>query len=158
LENQLEQALIASETVKQQVKLFEEQVQAKYREKLQLQTQWKQAQITERLNTALSGISVDTSDEVWERARERIQEKQARASAIAEMGSVSNALEMQKLNAEMANAAAKDRILEMKREMESAALRQSDTVAVAANETLTENQVQVQERLEKIKQEMGDPQ
>ena len=147
LQAQYEQALLASETVKQQVKLFEEQVQAKYREKLQLQTQWKQAQITEKLNAALAGISIETSDEAWERAREKIQERQARAGAIAEMGNVSSTLEMQKLNTEMANAQAHDRILALKREIESG------EVAVGV---VTENQQQVSERLEKIKQEMGE--
>ena len=148
LQQQYEQALLASETVKQQVKLFEEQVQAKYREKLQLQTQWKQAQITERLNSALAGISIETSDEAWDRAREKIQERQARAGAIAELGGISSTLETQKLNAEMANAQAHDRIVALKREMESAAVRPGEVV--------TESQQQVQERLEKIKQEMGE--
>ncbi|MCL2498290.1 MAG: PspA/IM30 family protein [Symbiobacteriaceae bacterium] len=152
LQVQFDQALIASETVKQQVKLFEEQVQAKYREKIQLQTQWKQAQITERLNAALSGISLETSNEAWERAREKIQEKQARAGAIAEMGGVSASLEMQRLNTELSNAAAKDRVLELKREIESGVVRPTEAVAVA----VTESQQQVQERLEKIKQEMGE--
>jgi len=152
LQAQYEQALQASETVKQQVKLFEEQVQAKYREKLQLQTQWKQAQITEKLNSALAGISIETSDEAWDRAREKIQERQARAGAIAEMGGVSANLEMQKLNSEMANAQAHDRLMALKREMESAEVRQGE---VAAG-TVTESQLQVEERLEKIKQEMGE--
>ena len=159
LQAQYDQAVIASETVKQQVKLFEEQVQAKYREKLQLQTQWKQAQITERLNAALSGISLDTSDEAWERAKEKIQEKQARAGAIAEMGHSTAALEMQKLNSELSSAAAHDRITALKREMESASLGQQTvgtTTVVIEGESLSENQQQAQERLEKIKKEMGE--
>jgi len=153
LQGQYNQAVQASEAVKQQVKLFEEQVQAKYREKLQLQTQWKQAQITEKLNAALSGISLETSDEAWERAKEKIQEKQARAGAIAEIGGINANLEMQKLNAELQNSAARDRILALKREMESGEVRLGE---VAATETVSENQQQVQERLEKIKQEMGE--
>ena len=154
LQLQYEQAVQASETVKQQVKLFEEQVQIKYREKLQLQTQWKQAQITEKLNAALAGISLETSDEAWDRAREKIQERQARAGAIAEMGGISASLEMQKLNSDLASAAAHDRILALKREMESGEIRQTDTVA--ATVSVSENQQQVEERLEKIKQEMGE--
>lgn len=157
LQAQYEQAVQAAETVKQQVKLFEQQVEEKYREKLQLQTQWKQAQITERLNSALSGISLETSDEAWDRAREKIQEKQARAGAIAEMGGVSNSLEMQKLNAELANAAAHDRILALKREMESGQVQQqSQPLTETVAEGVSESQQQVQERLEKIKQEMGE--
>jgi len=156
LQVQYEQAVVASETVKEQVRLFEQQVQEKYREKLQLQTQWKQAQITERLNSALAGISMETSDEAWERARERIQEKQARAGAIAEMGGINNSLEMQRLNVELSNAAAHDRIVAMKREMESASVSAPTTQTVVVHEVASESQQQVQERLEKIKQEMGD--
>lgn len=151
LQLQYDQALEAAEMVKRQVKAFEAQVQAKYREKLQLQTQWKQAQITEKLNEALSGISFDTTDEAWERAKEKIQEKQARAEALTEMGKVNLNTEFQELQADINTLAAKDRLAQMKAKMGLVPL--TGEVNLETSGSLEDEQVK--ERLGKIKQEMG---
>ncbi len=139
LEKQYQQAVEISEQVKKQVRAFEAQVQAKYREKLQLKTQWKQAQITEKLNEALSGISMDTTSEAWDRAKEKIKEKQARAAALTELGGSSVRNDLDDLNAEVTRVAAKDRLNRLKSELNGAETHESV----------------VQERLAKIKEEMG---
>lgn len=148
---QYEKAREASELVKRQVKVFEAQVQAKYREKLQLQTQWKQAQITEKLNEALSGISFDTTEDAWERAREKIQEKQARAEALTEMGKVNISAEFTNLQEDLQSLTAKERLAKLKAQMGLSAEGKTEVLEKAG--TLEEEQVK--ERLEKIKQEMG---
>lgn len=151
LDQQYKQALEASELVKRQVKAFEAQVQAKYREKLQLQTQWKQAQITEKLNEALSGISFDTTDESWERAKEKIQEKQARAEALTEMGKENLTTEFHELQSDLSTLAAKERLAQMKVQM--GLDKATGQVDLETAGTLEDQQVK--ERLGKIKQEMG---
>jgi len=117
LEAQYQQALAVSEDVKKQVKRFEEEVQRKYQEKLRLKTQWKQAQITEKLNEVLSGISTDTSSEAFARAKEKIQEKQARAGALTEMGQQSVKSQIAELDADVARKQAKERLAKLKSEM-----------------------------------------
>jgi phage shock protein A len=139
LEKQYAQAVEISEQVKKQVRAFEQQVQAKYREKLQLKTQWKQAQITEKLNEALSGITTDTTSEAWDRAKEKIKEKQARAAALTELGNSSIKNDMAELNAETNRMAARERLNQMKAELNGG--ESTDSV--------------VKERLAKIKEEMG---
>lgn len=139
LEKQFAQAVEVSEQVKKQVRAFEAQVQAKYREKLQLKTQWKQAQITEKLNEALSGISMDTTSESWERAKEKIKEKQARAMALTELGGSGIKTDMDELNAEVNKVAARERIARLK----------TDLNGDESSESV------VKERLAKIKEEMG---
>jgi len=151
LQIQYDQAVEASELVKQQVKAFEAQVQAKYREKLQLQTQWKQAQITEKLNEALSGISFDTSNEAWDRAKEKIQEKQARADALTEMGKTNLNNEMQEVQDEVQSLQAKDRLAKLKTELGL----EKPVGQIDLEKAGTLEDVQVKERLDKIKQEMG---
>ncbi|NLN83139.1 MAG: PspA/IM30 family protein [Firmicutes bacterium] len=151
LQAQFEKATEASELVKKQVKAFEAQVQAKYREKLQLQTQWKQAQITEKLNEALSGISFETTEDSWERAREKIQEKQARAEALTEMGSINLNAEFTNLQDDLKSLQAQERLTQLKAQMGLAEISETEVLEKAG--TLEEEQVK--ERLEKIKQEMG---
>lgn len=117
LQAQHEQAVTISEDVKKQVKRFEEEVGRKYQEKLRLKTQWKQAQITEKLNEVLSGISTDSSSEAFARAKEKIQEKQARAEAITEMGRQSVKSQIAELDADVARQQAKERLAKLKSEM-----------------------------------------
>ena len=117
IEAQYNQAVQMSDDVKKQVKRFEEEVQRKYQEKLRLRTQWKQAQITEKLNEALSGISTSATSDAFDRAKERIQEKQARAAAITEMGHESIKSKVAELDADVARQQAKERLAKMKAEM-----------------------------------------
>jgi phage shock protein A len=117
IEVQHKQALEMSDDVKKQVKRFEEEVQRKYQEKLRLKTQWKQAQITEKLNEALSGISTSATSDAFDRAKEKIQEKQARAAAITEMGRDSMKSKIAELDADVARQQAKERLARMKAEM-----------------------------------------
>jgi len=117
IEAQYNQAVQMSDDVKKQVKRFEEEVQRKYQEKLRLRTQWKQAQITEKLNEALSGISTSATSDAFDRAKEKIQEKQARAAAITEMGHESIKSKVAELDADVARQQAKERLAKMKAEM-----------------------------------------
>ena len=117
IEAQYNQAVQMSDDVKKQVKRFEEEVQRKYQEKLRLRTQWKQAQITEKLNEALSGISTSATSDAFDRAKEKIQEKQARAAAITEMGHESIKSKVAELDADVARQEAKERLAKMKAEM-----------------------------------------
>ncbi|MDP2857241.1 MAG: PspA/IM30 family protein [Bacillota bacterium] len=117
IEAQFSQAVQMSDDVKKQVKRFEEEVQRKYQEKLRLRTQWKQAQITEKLNEALSGISTAATSDAFDRAKEKIQEKQARAAAITEMGRESVKSKIAELDADVARQQAKERLAKMKAEM-----------------------------------------
>jgi len=116
LEAQYNQAVQMSDDVKKQVKRFEEEVQRKYQEKLRLRTQWKQAQITERLNEVLSGISTSATSDAFDRAKEKIQEKQARAGALSEMGRESMKSKIAELDADVARQQARERIAKMKAE------------------------------------------
>jgi len=116
LEAQYNQSLQMSDDVKKQVKRFEEEVQRKYQEKLRLRTQWKQAQITERLNEVLSGISTSATSDAFDRAKEKIQEKQARAAAITEMGRESVKSKIAELDADVARQQARERLAKMKAE------------------------------------------
>jgi phage shock protein A len=85
LKGQLAQAEQAAEAVKQNIKTMEAHVRQRTAQRLALVAGWKQAQIQEKINKALSGISMEGHDQAFQRAEERIRELQSRADARIEL-------------------------------------------------------------------------
>ncbi len=86
LKSTLAQAVETVEGVKVAIKRQEEEVRRKTAEALALKAQWKQSQIQTSITKALEGLTFENEYEgSFAAARERIQEKQAEASARQEM-------------------------------------------------------------------------
>lgn len=118
LQANYDKAVEVSATVKQQIAQMEREVYAKYQEQLMLKTKWHQAKISERLNTVLSGIATDTASEAMERAKQKIEEKAARADAMLEVGKTNVKQQLEEVEAEAARSAAKQRLAEIKARMQ----------------------------------------
>ncbi|MFN3652184.1 MAG: PspA/IM30 family protein [Armatimonadota bacterium] len=86
LRAQLVDAERSAEAVKDHIQKMEAHVRQRAAQRLALTAGWKQAKIQEQLNKALSGISLDSQDQAFNRAEERIREVRARAEARTELG------------------------------------------------------------------------
>jgi len=118
LQANYDKAVEMANAVKQQIAQMEREVYAKYQEQLMLKTKWHQAKIAERLNTVLSGIATDTASEAMERAKQKIEEKAARADALLEIGETNVRQQLEEVEAEAARSAAKQRLAEIKARMQ----------------------------------------
>jgi phage shock protein A len=114
---QLEQAEQSAATVKESIRALEAQVRQRAAERLALIAGWKQAKIQEQLNKALSGISIDGQVQQFERARERVNELQAKAEARAELTSGSINQQIAALQNNQAVEAADQELEKLKAEM-----------------------------------------
>lgn len=117
LKGQLAQAEQAAEAVKQNIKTMEAHVRQRAAQKLALTAGWKQARIQEQLNKALSGISMDSHDQAFTRAEERIREMQAKSDARIELAEGGLQKKIQKLENIVASEAADAQLVAMKAEM-----------------------------------------
>jgi phage shock protein A len=117
LQNQLEMAEVTAQKVKESIRSMEDQVRQKAAERLALVAGWKQAQIQEKLNKALTGISLDGQNEAWERAETRIKELQAKSEARLELAQGGLQEELGKLEARINTDKADQELLKLKAEM-----------------------------------------
>ncbi len=117
LSGQLEQAEQMATSVKESIRKMEQQVRQKAAERLALVASWKQAQIQEKLNKALSGISMDGGNEAFDRAENRIRELQAKSSARLELAHGGMHQQLEKLELDVAHTQADEALLKMKAEM-----------------------------------------
>jgi phage shock protein A len=85
LKGQLAQAEAASDAVKANIKKMEAHVRQRAAQRLALVAGWKQAKIQEQLNKSLSGITLDSQNEAFGRAEERIRQLQSQADARLEL-------------------------------------------------------------------------
>jgi phage shock protein A len=117
LQKQLEQAEATAEAVKDSIKKMEQQVRQKAAERLALVAGWKQAQIQEKLNKALSGISLDGHNEAFDRAANRIRELQSKSDARLELAQGGLTEQVGRLEATVATQKADAELLKMKAEL-----------------------------------------
>src|SRR5438067_63157 len=117
LQQQLEQAEQSAEAVKDSIRKMEQQVRQKTAERLALVAKWKQAQIQEKLNKALGGISLDGSNEAFERASTRIRELDAKSQARLELAQGGLQEQLGKLELSEANTKADAELMKMKAEL-----------------------------------------
>jgi len=117
LQKQLEQAEQTAEAVKDSIKKMEQQVRQKAAERLALVAGWKQAQIQEKLNKALSGISLDGHSEAFDRAATKIRELQSKSDARLELASGGLQQQLNKLEISEATTKADAQLLQMKAEL-----------------------------------------
>jgi phage shock protein A len=143
---QLEQADAAAETIKANIKKMEAHVRQRAAQRLALTTSWKQAQIQERLNKALTGISMDSQDEAFTRAEGKIREMQAKADARNELASGSLNTQISKLEDHVNSNKANEALERMKAEM-------GMTPAVAAEDPLAKLKADIQAETEQKEQQ-----
>jgi phage shock protein A len=117
LQKQLEQAEQTAEAVKESIRKMEQQVRQKAAERLALVAGWKQAQIQEKLNKALSGISLDGHSEAFDRAAGRIRELQSKSDARLELAQGGLQQQLDKLEISSASQKADAELLKLKAEM-----------------------------------------
>jgi len=117
LQKQLEQAEVMATTVKESIRKMDQQVRQKAAERLALIAGWKQAQIQEKLNRALSGISMDGQNEAWERAENKVRELQSKSEARLELAQSGLQEQMSKLEVHVATEKADEELLKLKAEM-----------------------------------------
>jgi phage shock protein A len=117
LQKQLEQAEQTAEAVKESIRKMEQQVRQKAAERLALVAGWKQAQIQEKLNKALSGISLDGHSEAFDRAANRIREMQSKSDARLELSQGGLQQQLDKLELSTATTKADEELLKLKAEM-----------------------------------------
>ena len=96
---------------------MEQQYHQKTAERLALVSKWKQAQIQEKLNKALGSISMDGSNEAFERAATRISELDAKSSARLELAQGGLQQQLDKLQVSEANTKADAELMKMKAEL-----------------------------------------
>jgi phage shock protein A len=117
LKVQLEKAEHAAETVKANIKQMEAHVRQRAAQRLALVAGWKQAKIQEQLNKALTGISLDSHDQAFTRAEERMREMQSKADARIELAEGGLQQKVAKLENVMAANKADEQLAAMKAEM-----------------------------------------
>jgi phage shock protein A len=117
LSGQLASAEQSAAAVKESIRALEAQVREKAAERLRLIAGWKQAQIQEQLNKALSGVSLEGNMQAFERASTKIQELQAKAEARLEVGQTDLNSRVQKLQTSVASQQADDQLQALKQEM-----------------------------------------
>jgi phage shock protein A len=117
LNGQLATAEQASTAVKENIRAMEEQVRQRAAERLALIAGWKQAQIQDRLNAALGSVSMDGSNQAFERASERVREAQAKNEARLEMSSTDLNVRMAQLQSTVASQEAEDDLAALKAEL-----------------------------------------
>jgi phage shock protein A len=117
LGTQLAAAEQSAAAVKESIRALEAQVRERAAQRLRLIAGWKQAQIQEQLNKALSGISMEDSTQAFERASTKIQELQARADARLEVGETDLKGRVQKLQGTVMNQEAEEQLQALKQEM-----------------------------------------
>lgn len=117
LDGQLASAEQSAAAVKESIRALEAQVREKAAERLRLIAGWKQAQIQEQLNKALSGVSLEGNMQAFERASTKIQELQAKAEARLEVGQTDLNTRVQKLQTTVAGQQADDQLQALKQEM-----------------------------------------
>ncbi len=117
LTGQLTAAEQSAAAVKESIRALEAQVRERAAERLRLIAGWKQAQIQEQLNKALSGVSIEGNIQAFERASTKIQELQAKADARLEVGQTDLNSRVQKLQSTVSSQKADDELLALKQEM-----------------------------------------
>lgn len=117
LRAQLEQAEQAAEAAKASIQRFEQEVRQKYAQRLATVARWKQAKIQEQLNRALSQIGMESHDEAFRRAEERVQALEAQAQARLELAQSGVTQEIEQLRASVRNTAAEEELARLKAEM-----------------------------------------
>lgn len=117
LSAQLASAEQSAASVKESIRALEAQVRERAAERLRLIAGWKQAQIQEQLNKALSGVSFDDHVQAFERASNKIQELQAKADARLEVGQNDLTGRMAKLQNNVAHQEADNQLQALKQEM-----------------------------------------
>lgn len=142
LQGQLDQAEATATSVKESIRRMEQQVRQKAAERLALVASWKQAQIQEKLNKALSGIDLDGQNEAFERAETRIKEMQAKSSARMELAQGGLQEQVVKLELSANEQRADQELLKLKAEM---GILPSNT---STNETVAEEQQQTVRNIE----------
>jgi phage shock protein A len=114
---QLAQAEQAATSVKESIRALEEQVRQRAAERLALIAGWKQAQIQESLNKALSGVSLDSHVQAFEKASEKVKDLQAKADARVEVASGDLNSKLAQLRNTMSAQQAEDELQALKSEM-----------------------------------------
>jgi len=117
LSGQLAAAEQSASSVKESIRALEAQVRERAAERLRLIAGWKQAQIQEQLNKALSGVSIEGNIQAFERASNKIQELQAKADARLEVGQTDLNSRVAKLQTSVAHQQADDQLQALKQEM-----------------------------------------
>src|SRR5688500_16360447 len=116
LKGQLVQAEQAAEAVKQNIKTMEAHVRQRAAQRLALVAGWKQAKIQEQLNKSLSGISIDSQNEAFTRAEDRIRQLQSQADARVELSQSGLNEKMAKLDNVIASDQADHQLAALKAE------------------------------------------
>lgn len=117
LQAQVQQAEAASEAVKANIKKMEAHVRQRAAQRLALVAGWKQAKIQEQLNRSLSGMNLDSQNEAYNRAEERVRELQSRADARIELAQNDLSGKMAKLENIVASEQADSQLAALKAEM-----------------------------------------
>src|SRR5439155_6189932 len=117
LSAQLAAAEQSAASVKESIRALEAQVRERAAERLRLIAGWKQAQIQEQLNKALSGVSIEGNMQAFERASNKIQELQAKAEARLEVGQTDLTSRLTKLQSTVATQEADNQLQALKQEM-----------------------------------------
>ncbi len=149
LRAQLAQAEQAAENVKASIKTMEMQVRQRAAEQLALKAGWRQAKIQEQLSKALDNMSLDSQNQAFNRAEERIREMQSRVDARSELAEGGLNQRMAKLDQAVTNERAEAALDALKAEMgmapatqDDALLRLKDQIAQeAARKEVQEQQV-----------------
>jgi phage shock protein A len=118
LKTTLAQAVETVESVKIAIKRQEEEVRRKAAEALAMKAQWKQAQIQDSITKALDGLTFESEFEgSFAAAKEKIQNKQAEASARSEMYSGSVQGKIMAMEDQAMDAAADQQLAELEEKL-----------------------------------------
>jgi phage shock protein A len=143
---QLAKAEESSVSVKESIKALEAQVRQRAAERLALIAGWKQAQIQESLNKALSGIDMGSHSQAFEKASDKIKELQAKADARVEIASTDLNSRVAQLQTTVASQEAEDELQALKAEMGLLPPAQA-----ATSQTTTQTTTQATEQQEEQK-------
>ncbi len=152
LKTTLAQAVETVEAVKTAIKRQETEVRRKTAEALAMKAQWKQAQIQTSISKALEGLTFESEYEgSFAAIRDRIQDKQAEASARSEMMAGSLQGKMMQMEDQAMDYAAE---AELKKLEEKLGL--ATPAEVGTSDQVTTNVDSIEKELEKLEDRLNN--
>lgn len=146
LQSQLGKAHAASEQAKQMIREYEAQVRRAMNEKVQLVASSKRAAMQEQLAKTMQNFSVAGEFDTLENMRQKINERQARADAMMELGGSQVGSQLSALQQSTANVEVQAQLLEYKKQL-----------GVLPQPSLPEEASQPQKTMEPLKIEEKPP-
>jgi phage shock protein A len=153
LQESLANAIKMTEQIKVALQREEERIRTKTAEAMSLKTQWKQAQIENRINQAMDKFSTAGNDAAFERAASKISNARSESSARTELAAGRLDNRIASLNDAQADSAASSELAEMEARLGLA--KPAATTSTSTTPTTTAGASDVEKELQELEAKIG---